>query len=93
MDTTGATHRRASSATATPAPISRSNSAAPGRTRAESGVVHGAAACVAATIAEQPALDGQLPPGLRDSAERGDAVAQNELGSRYYAGRGVEPNR
>ena len=56
-------------------------------------MVHGAAACVAATIAEQPALDGQLPPGLRDSAERGDAVAQNELGSRYYAGRGVEPNR
>ena len=49
-----------------------------------------AGACVAATIALQPALAGQLPPGLRASAERGDAVAQNELGSRYYAGRGVE---
>ncbi|MCE2540582.1 MAG: SEL1-like repeat protein [Acidobacteria bacterium] len=45
---------------------------------------------MAATIALQPALAGQLPPGLRASAERGDAVAQNELGSRYYAGRGVE---
>ena len=49
-----------------------------------------AAACVAAAVAVQPALAGQLPPGLRESAARGDAVAQNELGSRYYAGRGVE---
>ena len=37
-----------------------------------------------------PALAAQLPPGLVERAEQGDAVAQNELGSRYYAGRGVE---
>ncbi|MYD87127.1 MAG: sel1 repeat family protein [Acidobacteria bacterium] len=40
--------------------------------------------------AAQAAHAGQLPPGLLDRAEQGDAVAQNELGSRYYAGRGVE---
>ena len=33
---------------------------------------------------------GQVPPDLLEHAEQGDAVAQNELGSRYYAGRGVE---
>ena len=32
---------------------------------------------------------GQLPPGLLQLAESGDAAAQNEVGSRYYAGRGV----
>ena len=48
------------------------------------------AVCLAATLAPQPALAGQLPAGLLDRAEQGDAVAQNELGSRYYAGRGVE---
>ena len=36
-----------------------------------------------------PATGGQLPPGLLERAERGDAVAQNDIGSRYYAGRGV----
>ena len=36
------------------------------------------------------AAAGQLPPGLLDRAESGDAVAQNEVGSRYYAGRGIE---
>jgi hypothetical protein len=36
-----------------------------------------------------PLLAGQLPPGLREQAEQGDAVAQTELGSRYYSGRGV----
>lgn len=45
---------------------------------------------LAATLAVQPAAAGQLPPGLPERAEQGDAVAQNELGSRYYAGRGVE---
>jgi len=39
-----------------------------------------------------PLLAEQLPPGLREQAERGDAVAQTELGSRYYAGRGVPPD-
>ena len=38
----------------------------------------------------QPALAAQLPPGLQARAEQGDAEAQNDLGSRYYAGRGVE---
>ena len=46
--------------------------------------------CLAATLAAQPAVAGQLPRGLLERAEQGDAVAQNELGSRYYAGRGVE---
>ena len=31
-----------------------------------------------------------MPPGLLERAEQGEAVAQNELGSRYYAGRGVD---
>lgn len=35
------------------------------------------------------AAGGQLPPGLLERAEGGDAVAQNEVGSRFYAGRGV----
>ncbi len=35
-------------------------------------------------------LAGQLPTSLQERAEQGDPVAQNELGSRYYAGRGVE---
>lgn len=48
------------------------------------------AAATAATGAMQPAHAGQLPPGLLERAEQGDAVAQNEVGSRYYAGRGVE---
>ena len=48
------------------------------------------AAATAATGAMQPARVGQLPPGLLERAEQGDAVAQNEVGSRYYAGRGVE---
>ena len=47
------------------------------------------AVCLAAMLGV-PALAGQLPPELLERAERGDAVAQNELGSRYYAGRGVE---
>ena len=37
-----------------------------------------------------PAAARQLPEGLLDRAESGDAVAQNEVGSRYYAGRGIE---
>ncbi|HAK56729.1 MAG TPA: hypothetical protein DCP38_14775 [Acidobacteria bacterium] len=32
----------------------------------------------------------QLPEELTARAEQGDPAAQNELGSRYYAGRGVE---
>ena len=35
------------------------------------------------------AAGGQLPPGLLERAEGGDAAAQNDVGSRYYAGRGV----
>ncbi len=31
----------------------------------------------------------QLPPGLLERAEQGDVEAQTELGTRYYAGRGV----
>ena len=50
-----------------------------------------AAMCLAAILAAaQPALAGQLPPGLLARAESGDAAAQNEIGSRYYTGRGVE---
>jgi TPR repeat protein len=49
-----------------------------------------AAACVVAAVAVQSAPAGQLPPGLLERAEQGDRAAQNELGSRYYAGRGVE---
>lgn len=45
---------------------------------------------LAATLVAQPAVAGQLPEGLLERAEQGDAVAQNEIGSRYYAGRGVE---
>lgn len=42
------------------------------------------------TLLAPPAAAGaQLPPGLLERAEGGDAVAQNEVGSRYYAGRGV----
>ena len=37
----------------------------------------------------RPALAGQLPPGVLERAERGDAAAQNEIGGRYYAGHGV----
>ena len=48
------------------------------------------AVCLAAAVAAQPARAGQLPPGLQERAERGDAAAQNEMGSRYYAGRGVD---
>ena len=48
------------------------------------------AAATAAAGAMQPARAGQLPPGLLERAEQGDAAAQNEVGSRYYAGRGVE---
>ena len=48
------------------------------------------AGCLATTLAAPPVLAGQLPPGLQERAQQGDAVAQNELGSRYYAGRGVE---
>ena len=44
----------------------------------------------AVVFAAQPVLAAQLPPDLLERAEQGDAVAQNELGSRYYAGRGVE---
>ena len=46
------------------------------------------AVCLAALLGV-PSLAAQLPPGLLERAEQGDAVAQNELGSRYYAGRGV----
>ena len=48
------------------------------------------AGCLAMTLAAAPALAWQLPPGLQERAQQGDAAAQNELGSRYYAGRGVE---
>ena len=49
-----------------------------------------AVTCLAATLAAPPVVAGQLPPDLLERAEQGDAVAQNDLGSRYYAGRGVE---
>lgn len=47
---------------------------------------------VAAAVlsAPRPAPAAQLPPGLQERAEQGDAAARNELGGRYYAGRGVE---
>ena len=45
---------------------------------------------VAAAAPVQPARGGQLPPGLLEQAEQGDAAAQNAVGSRYYAGRDVE---
>ena len=48
------------------------------------------AVCLAAALVERPARAGQLPSGLRERAEQGDPAAQNEIGSRYYAGRGVE---
>ena len=49
---------------------------------------------LAAVVFAVAALDlslsaGQVPSELRERAEEGDAVAQNELGSRYYEGRGV----
>jgi TPR repeat protein len=37
-----------------------------------------------------PLAARQLPPGLLERAEQGDVEAQTELGSRYYAGRGVD---
>ena len=46
---------------------------------------------VAAVLSSsRPAPAAQVPPGLQERAEQGDAAAQNELGGRYYAGRGVE---
>lgn len=36
-----------------------------------------------------PMAVGQLPDGLRERADQGDAVAQAELGRRYYVGEGV----
>ncbi len=36
-----------------------------------------------------PLAAAQLPDGLRERAEQGDAVAQADLGRRYYAGEGV----
>ena len=36
-----------------------------------------------------PMAAAQLPDGLRERAEQGDAVAQSDLGRRYYAGQGV----
>ena len=36
-----------------------------------------------------PMAAGQLPDGLRERAERGDAAAQADLGRRYYVGEGV----
>ena len=36
-----------------------------------------------------PVHTAQLPLGLRELAAQGNAEAQNEIGSRYYAGRGV----
>ena len=48
-----------------------------------------AVAALLLTLLARPAAAGQFPPGLLEAAERGDAAAQNEIGSRYYAGRGV----
>lgn len=48
--------------------------------------------CVAAAVAVlgmTPPAAAQLPDGLRERAERGDAAARAELGRRYYAGEGV----
>ena len=49
-----------------------------------------AAAAVLLGPPADPAAAGQLPAGLLERAENGEAAAQNEVGSRYYAGRGVE---
>ena len=49
----------------------------------------GVGAALLLVLAAGSAPAGQLPSGLLERAERGDAVAQNEVGSRYYAGRGV----
>ena len=48
-----------------------------------------AAAVVVAVLAASAPLAAQLPDGLRERAERGDAAAQAEVGRRYYAGEGV----
>ena len=40
-------------------------------------------------LAAAPPAAAQLPDGLRERAEQGDAAARTELGRRYYAGRGV----
>ncbi len=37
-----------------------------------------------------PLVARQLMPGLLERAEQGDVEAQTELGTRYYAGRGVD---
>ena len=68
-----------------PAPIQRR------RSRPDAfGVAAGrrAAAVVVVALAAVP-LAAQLPDGLRERAERGDAAAQAEAGRRYYAGEGV----
>ncbi|MDP6607423.1 MAG: tetratricopeptide repeat protein [Dehalococcoidia bacterium] len=43
-----------------------------------------------ALVASAVSASAQLPEELTARAEQGDPAAQNELGSRYYAGRGVE---
>ena len=49
-----------------------------------------AAAALLLVLPAGPASTGQLPAGLLERAESGEAAAQNEVGSHYYAGRGVE---
>ena len=41
------------------------------------------------TAAALSSAGAQLPDGLRERAEQGDAAAQAELGRRYYVGEGV----
>lgn len=50
---------------------------------------HCAAVAAAVVLAVTPPAAVQLPDGLRERAEQGDAAAQAELGRRYYAGQGV----
>ena len=48
-----------------------------------------AMAALVFVAAALPMAAAQLPDGLRERAEQGDAAAQADLGRRYYAGQGV----
>ena len=48
-----------------------------------------AVAAAVLLVAALSMASAQLPDGLRERAEQGDAAAQAELGRRYYAGEGV----
>ena len=70
------------------------------RTGADAAALCGSGAAVTASrlvasaagvllAAALPMAAGQLPDGLRERAEQGDAAAQADLGRRYYVGEGV----